>query len=120
MEDVGDVKKQKDHTAKDLEDVAVEELFPGIGLDDLPEKIENAVWGAIKREAKATKAKKLKASHDNKNLDTKTKGNVVTKAKLNRSKTEKIKGKQKEHDTSKAVKGKETKVGTPKITSKQK
>ena len=115
MEEVKKYKRQEDFEGKDLEKVAVEEMLPGIDLSEFAEKIENAVWGAIKREVESTHKKTAKADHDHKNLNTKEKGHTITKAKRQSSKTDKMKDKPKKHETAHASKGKDSKVNTAKV-----
>jgi hypothetical protein len=113
MEEVKKTKRQEEFEGKDLEEVAFEELLPGIGLEELADKIENAVWGAIKRAGEEKHKKTAKADHDVKNLNA---DKHTTSAKKRQSaKTDKMKDKPKKHETSHKLKGKDSKVNTPKL-----
>jgi len=115
MEEVKKTKRQEEFNGKDLKDIPKDEIIPGIGMDELVDKIENAVWGAIKRASEEQHKKTAKANHDSKNLDTKKDGHTVTKQKRHSSKTSKMTDKPKKHETSHAPKGKDSKVSTPKV-----
>lgn len=114
-----DIKKQKEWNGKDLDDVDVEKLLPGLNMQELVDKIENAVWGAVKREVESTHKKTAKADHKKDNLDTKKNGHTVTKQKRHSKKTDKMKDAPKENETSKSLKksgkGGESKIGTSKV-----
>lgn len=121
MEEVKTIKRQEDITEKDMKAVDIDELLPGFNLEELTDVIENAVWGAIKREVESTHKKTVKAEHETKNLDTKKNGVTVSKQKRHSKKTAKIDSKPKKHETDKSIKSKDTKVnsGKPKAVSSE-
>jgi hypothetical protein len=95
MEEVGKIDKQIDKKPVELTDVDVEELFPGMSLETLVDKVEAAVWGSIKREVAEKKKQKLKAKHEVSNLNTKKDTSTVSKSKFNSKKTDKLKAQSK-------------------------
>lgn len=113
MEEVKKFKKQDEWKPKDLTDVAMEELIPGVSLDELAEKIEGAVWGAIKRHVEPAHKKTAKAEHDVKDSDTAKNKHTLTKSKRIKSKTAKVNEKAKPHEHSVNINSKNSKINTP-------
>jgi hypothetical protein len=115
MKEVKKFKKQSDYAPKDLKDVAMEEMLPGLNLEELAEKIEGAVWGAVKRDGESTHQKTAKATHEVKDSDTAKNAHVLTKSKRRKSKTTKIAEKSKPHEHSVNITSNDSKINTSNI-----
>ena len=112
MTTVKEVKKQRDFAPKDSKQRDSSEIE--LNLDKLAEKIENAVWGAIKREGESTHTKTAKATHTVSDDETKKDGHTLTTSKLRKAKTKKIQDKSKDVEHSANLTSTPTKFGTPK------
>lgn len=115
MEEVKDSKKQNEWTPEDLAERKLEELEVGIGMDELAEKIENSIWGAIKREGESTHKTTAKSDHDVNDSDTAKNKHVLTKSKLRKAKTKKVAEKSKPLEHQSNITVTPTKVNTPKV-----